>query len=225
MEQWKNVKHGMFISDLGRVKIISDSCEKITYGNKSSEDYRRVGRFYVHRLVAEAFCEKREGCNIVNHLNGIKSDNRAINLEWTTYDGNNKHAFESGIRQTYSENHWSSISKELVYQIYELKKSGKKLFEVARVIDLNYGTLKSIYHGRNWRYEYEKVFGAKFQKSGLGGAVCWNAMPKETVLKIYELKKQGMTATKIADELKLNRRTVSSVYVGKNWKHLYKEHF
>lgn len=38
----------------------------------------------IHRLVASAFCEQREGCDFVNHKNGVKQDNRAENLEWVT---------------------------------------------------------------------------------------------------------------------------------------------
>ena len=38
----------------------------------------------VHRLVADAFCERKEGQEEVNHLNENKQDNRAINLAWCT---------------------------------------------------------------------------------------------------------------------------------------------
>lgn len=46
------------------------------------------------RVVAEAFCEKPDGCNIVNHLDCDISHNWASNLEWTTDLGNVRHAIE-----------------------------------------------------------------------------------------------------------------------------------
>ncbi|MCM3479256.1 NUMOD4 domain-containing protein [Caldibacillus thermoamylovorans] len=52
----------------------------------------------VHRLVAFAFIPKPIGCNIVNHLNGNKLDNVVTNLEWTDHAGNNRHAYETGLR-------------------------------------------------------------------------------------------------------------------------------
>ena len=42
----------------------------------------------VHRIVAEAFCEKLPGRNEVNHINEDKQDNRAENLEWCTRSEN-----------------------------------------------------------------------------------------------------------------------------------------
>lgn len=45
-------------------------------------------REYVHRLVADAFCEKRDGCEYVNHLDYDKRNNDAANLEWCTQGEN-----------------------------------------------------------------------------------------------------------------------------------------
>ena len=49
-------------------------------------------RCYVHKLVATAFVEGwREGLE-VNHKNGVKTDNRAENLEWVSASENKQHA-------------------------------------------------------------------------------------------------------------------------------------
>ena len=53
--------------------------------------------FQVHRGVAILFLKPVEGSNIVNHIDGNKSNNSASNLEWTTSAGNNKHAVDTGL--------------------------------------------------------------------------------------------------------------------------------
>lgn len=51
-----------------------------------------------HRLVAKLFVDKvDESHNVVNHLNGIKGDDRPENLEWTTDRGNIEHAGAHGL--------------------------------------------------------------------------------------------------------------------------------
>ena len=46
----------------------------------------------VHRLVALAFCPGHAPGMEVNHINGVKTDNRAENLEWVSRTDNHLHA-------------------------------------------------------------------------------------------------------------------------------------
>lgn len=50
----------------------------------------------VHRLVALAFVPNHEKKPEVNHINAIRSDNRAENLEWNTHQENCQHTAVCG---------------------------------------------------------------------------------------------------------------------------------
>ena len=57
------------------------------------DNHKRKG-IAVHTLVARAFCSGYKPGLTVNHKNGIKTDNRAENLEWVTNIENTRHARE-----------------------------------------------------------------------------------------------------------------------------------
>lgn len=83
--RWKNHKKVVKGKPL-KFKLDKDGyCVLALYKN-GSRSYRRV-----HRLVAEAFIPNLNNYTIVNHINEIKNDNRAENLEWCTIEYNNNY--------------------------------------------------------------------------------------------------------------------------------------
>jgi hypothetical protein len=63
-------------------------------------------RLVIHTLVALAFIGARPSPrHQVNHKNGVKTDNRADNLEWMTPAENAEHASRTGLLAT-GERHW-----------------------------------------------------------------------------------------------------------------------
>jgi len=54
-------------------------------------------RFYVHRLVAEAFIENTDCLPQVNHIDGNKNNNCKDNLEWASRSMNMRHAWDAGL--------------------------------------------------------------------------------------------------------------------------------
>ena len=46
----------------------------------------------VHRMVAEAFLGVKDGLE-VNHLDGVKTNNKLTNIEWVTRSENHTHAY------------------------------------------------------------------------------------------------------------------------------------
>ena len=106
----------------------------------------------VHRLIAKAFIPNPKNKPVVNHLNGIKYDNRIENLEWCTNSENDLHAFKMGLRK-FDEKlrpHIIALGKSMAkpVQYINLYSGYTEIFnslkEASEFLGLNYDCVRSM---------------------------------------------------------------------------------
>lgn len=99
---------------------------------------RKVLTVFVHRVLWElAHGPLDEGLQI-NHLNGVKHDNRSLNLEAVTVAENIDHAHETGL--------WPGIVRNpgRNAQIRDMIESGHSHPEIARRLGIGHGTVSRV---------------------------------------------------------------------------------
>jgi hypothetical protein len=115
--------------------------------------------FAIHQLVAQAFLDNRSRKPLVNHINGIKTDNNVNNLEWATYSENLEHAYKNRLRRAVKTNEVASKNykrKLTEQQVREIKlliaAKSLTLKQIANQYDVGRSTIGSIKSGRNWSH-------------------------------------------------------------------------
>ena len=154
MQIWELVKGSdkYWVSTLGNIEGLSiwfshDGYPKVTtFINKLKKSV------FVHRLVAYAFIPNPENKECVNHINGVKTDNRIENLEWCTRSENDLHDYKIGLKNAEGEkNGRSKLSKKDVLAIrFQAHFYPRK--SIALKYNISYSHTCSIINRSMWKH-------------------------------------------------------------------------
>lgn len=136
------------VSNLGNIKNLTTGI--VIKGHLKDNKYLTVRlikekALKIHRLVAIAFVPNPQNKPQVNHINAIKTDNRAVNLEWVNNRENVCHiAKKKETTSKYIGVHYRSYSNRFIATI-NIKNKTKYIGSFEKEID-----------AYNARVEFEK---------------------------------------------------------------------
>lgn len=157
-EVWKDILgyEGLYqISNLGRIRSLprktnNQYCNGLIMKPHNSFGYlklqlRKNGKykwFFIHRLVAQAFLNDYSSELQVNHINGIKSDNRICNLEMVTASQNQFHSYHilkntPSMKNHFGKNHVASVKINQYDLNKKLIKTWDSIIEASQKLDIN----------------------------------------------------------------------------------------
>lgn len=137
----------------GKEKILKPEMDRNGYLRYSLSNNNLTKRYLSHRLVLTAFVPNPENKPCVNHINGIKTDNRVENLEWVTYSENRLHSHLNNL-QNYAKGEscsYSKLKEKEVLEILEIGKTKTQL-EISKIYKVSRRHISDILNGKRWSH-------------------------------------------------------------------------
>lgn len=174
-EIWKEISGypSHMVSNIGRIKSVDHkvphpTLKEYTVKGKvrkpllNHSGYFRIqlahrGEYMaVHRIVALAFIPNPNKLKEVNHINGVKSDNRVENLEWCSRSENHNHALRTGLlRPPRGSKHWNSKLDEMQVKVIRACASeGITGYKLARYFKVCDSMIYNIINLKSWCHLY-----------------------------------------------------------------------
>lgn len=122
-------------------------------------DDGKIHTIKVHRIVAQTFIDNPENKPSVNHINGVRNDNRLENLEWCTHSENLCHSYKIGNSSNRGEkNPCAKLTDAQAMEIIEnytfgrkgLKKGELSKVDIAKKYNVPVSVIKRLVQKKTW---------------------------------------------------------------------------
>ena len=141
-------------SECGKVFRISTKKEMAQrpHGNSGYFAFRachnnKPTNVFTHKCVADSWLENPKKLPQVNHINGVKTDNRISNLEWVTPAQNQRHAVSTGLKASGEDLYNSGVSNDVVHLICQELRSGTRVVDIADKFGVKKDAVRNIRNG------------------------------------------------------------------------------
>jgi len=173
----------------------------------------------VHRLIAEVYIPNPLNKPHINHINGIKNDNRIENLEWCTAKENIHHAIRTGLfsKPPKGESNKSAkLTDAVVLKIRSMMANGMSDKDIAATFSVSISSICNIGKGDSWSHvpcEDGTPYIPRVRQVHV-------RLSEVDVIEIRRLIASGQMKSRIARKFGVHVSTVNNIHSNKSWKHI-----
>ena len=145
------------VSNYGRIISYAYKKPKILTQSNSNAGYKVVklgwdNIQFVARIITKTWICNPLNKSETNHRNGIKYDNRVLNLEWCTHQENMIHAVETGLRRYDNCKHQSkAFTQKEINEIFDYRRYNFPIWLLAEHYGRSPTTISQLLRGLTYK--------------------------------------------------------------------------
>jgi len=121
---------------------------------RDEQDYRKERAVLAHRVIWEYMHGVLADGLTINHINGVKTDNRMLNLEAVTQQENMQHAYRTGLAVAHRgvDTANARLTEAQVREIYRRSWAGEHQAHLASEFAISREVISNIKQGWSWTH-------------------------------------------------------------------------